>query len=243
MNLDLRTRVLRLLRWLHLLEEDPEEILKQSIRDLEDKVPGINENLAMIKAQVTLIEKDLQKLTERDELLTQKIKDALNRDRRDIALNYGTTLEEVRREIHQQEKQLEVTREAWTKAQGVKREFMLAKEQTIQEAKTALSAKRQAAWNKKVIQALDSFKVDCCSASKHERIVRQFTREAADAAVQLQAAFDTYDSDKLDLAGMRTVLDGLKGQVGALEEQLGWRPWRLDRQPCPARSVRARLLP
>ena len=45
--------------WFIELGEDPEMILKQNIRDLEDQVPALNENLAMIKAQVTLIDKDL----------------------------------------------------------------------------------------------------------------------------------------------------------------------------------------
>ena len=37
--------------------EDPELILQQNIRDMNDQVPRMNESIAMVKANVTLLEK------------------------------------------------------------------------------------------------------------------------------------------------------------------------------------------
>ena len=65
--------------WFIELGEDPELILKQNIRDLEDQVPALNENLAMIKAQVTLIDRDLIKLNDKEQQLTAKIRAALKK--------------------------------------------------------------------------------------------------------------------------------------------------------------------
>ena len=42
--------------WFIDLAEDPELILKQNIRDLQDQIPQMNEQVAMVKAQVTLAE-------------------------------------------------------------------------------------------------------------------------------------------------------------------------------------------
>jgi len=38
--------------------EDPEMILEQNIRDLNDQVPKMNESIAMIRANVTLLDDD-----------------------------------------------------------------------------------------------------------------------------------------------------------------------------------------
>ena len=53
--------------------EDPEKILKQNIRDMEDQVPKMNESIAMVKANVTIVEKQLQKL---DKKLAKVFKDS-----------------------------------------------------------------------------------------------------------------------------------------------------------------------
>ena len=47
--------------WMVSAAEDPELILEQNIRDLNDQVPKMNESIAMVKANVTLLEKENQK--------------------------------------------------------------------------------------------------------------------------------------------------------------------------------------
>lgn len=184
--------------WFIELGEDPVLILKQNIRDLEDQVPALNENLAMIKAQVTLVEKELHKLTEKDSELTAKIKAALKGNRRDIALNYATTLEEVRREKGVQERQFKVASEAFEKAQKMKRAFMLEKEKKIQEAKKALGAKRQAEWNDKVANAMSSFQVAGIDQT-HSEMVDKIEREAATSEAKLEMAMDNLQGEHYDI--------------------------------------------
>lgn len=184
--------------WFIELGEDPELILKQNIRDLEDQVPALNENLAMIKAQVTLVEKELAKLKTKENELTAKIKAALKNNRRDIALTYATTLEEVRREKVQQEGQLKVAQAAYEKAQKVKRAFMLEKERKIQEAKKALSAKRQAQWNNKVADAMESFQVAGIDQT-HDEMIEKIERDAARAEAKLEMAMDGVGTDMIDI--------------------------------------------
>lgn len=184
--------------WFIELGEDPVLILKQNIRDLEDQVPQLNENLAMIKAQVTLAEKELSKLKEKDEQLTAKIKAALKQGRRDIALNYATTLEEIRRERSGQEKQYEMAKGAFDKAQKVKRAFMLEKERKIQEAKKALNAKRQSEWNEKVANAMESFQVAGIDQT-HDEMIDKIEREAAQKEAKLEMAMDNMAVEHYDI--------------------------------------------
>ncbi len=184
--------------WFIELGEDPELILKQNIRDLQDQVPQINENLAMIKAQVTLVEKDLTKLTEREADLTSKIKAALKGNRRDIALNYATTLEEVRREKGQQEKQLEVAKQSFEKAEKYRKAFLKQIEEKIQQANKALSAKRQAEWQHKVADAMQTFSAYGVDATNDE-MVDQIERDAAKAEAKLDMAMEGVGADQFNI--------------------------------------------
>src|SRR5437763_2365925 len=77
--------------------EDPEMILKQNIRDLEDQVPKMNESIAMIRANQTLLEKELTQLNTREKELSAKIQAALKVGRRDIALTYANEFEQVKK--------------------------------------------------------------------------------------------------------------------------------------------------
>ena len=54
--------------------EDPELILQQNIRDMNDQVPRMNESIAMVKANVTLLEKEEAKYKNDVAGLTAKVK-------------------------------------------------------------------------------------------------------------------------------------------------------------------------
>ena len=57
--------------------ENPELILEQNIRDLNDQVPRMNESIAMVRANLTLLEKENQKYSTEVNDLTAKVKAAI----------------------------------------------------------------------------------------------------------------------------------------------------------------------
>src|SRR5919201_353428 len=96
--------------WMISAAEDPELILEQNIRDLNDQVPKMNESIAMVKANVTLLEKENQKY------------------KNDIAETYATQLQTVRGALLRNEQQLSAARQAFDKAMQVKQAFMREKD-------------------------------------------------------------------------------------------------------------------
>jgi len=64
--------------------EDPELILQQNIRDMNDQVPHMNESIAMVKANVTLLEKEEAKYKDDMANLTAKVKAAIQANRDDM---------------------------------------------------------------------------------------------------------------------------------------------------------------
>src|SRR5438105_11742521 len=84
--------------WMISAAEDPELILKQNMRDLEDQVPKMNESIAMVRANQTLLENEIAKLSQQEKELSAKIQAALKAGRRDIALTYANQFEQVKKD-------------------------------------------------------------------------------------------------------------------------------------------------
>src|SRR6266704_6360489 len=70
--------------------ENPEMILEQNIRDMNDQVPRMNESIAMVKANSTLLEREEAKYTADVANLTAKVKAAIQANRDDIAAGFAT---------------------------------------------------------------------------------------------------------------------------------------------------------
>ena len=77
--------------------ENPEMILEQNIRDMNDQVPRMNEIIAMVKANATLLEREEAKYQGDIDDLTAKIKAAIQAGRDDLAGSFAMQLEQVQR--------------------------------------------------------------------------------------------------------------------------------------------------
>src|SRR5688572_29171526 len=100
--------------------EDPELILEQNIRDLNDQVPKMNESIAMVRANVTLLEKENVKYKQDVSDLTAKVKAAIQAGRDDLAAQYATRLQMERSALERNEQQLTTARQAYDKSLNVK---------------------------------------------------------------------------------------------------------------------------
>src|SRR5437660_12652043 len=75
--------------------ENPEVILEQNIRDMNDQVPRMNESIAMVKANVTLLEKEEAKYKNELNNLTAKVKADIQGGRDDLAGLFASQHEEL----------------------------------------------------------------------------------------------------------------------------------------------------
>src|SRR5438445_3869203 len=139
--------------------EDPEIILQQNIRDMNDQVPRMNESIAMVKANVTLLEKEEAKYKNDLAGLTAKVKAAIQANRDDIAGAFAAQLEQTKSALARTQGQLTTARAAFEKAMTVKQAFMQEKERKTQEALNAIADYRRAQWQKKVADAMEQFEV------------------------------------------------------------------------------------
>src|SRR5215470_1517068 len=114
--------------------ENPELILEQNIRDMNDQVPRMNESIAMVKANATLLEKEEAKYKSELATLTAKVKAAIQAGRDDLAASFAVQLESLKSALARTQGQLATANAAYEKALNVKKAFLREKERKTYEA-------------------------------------------------------------------------------------------------------------
>jgi phage shock protein A len=177
--------------------ESPELILEQNIRDLNDQVPKMNEQVAMVRANMSLLEKERDKYTAQIRELTSKVKVGIQIGRDDMAAQYAQRLQSAKASLEKSEAQLVLAKEAYEKALMVRKAFMHEKERKTQEAMSAIRDAQRAKWQSKVADALESFKVTGMDAT-HDEMVRKVNEQAALNDSRMAMALESVDAPAIN---------------------------------------------
>ena len=180
------------------IAEDPEIILEQNIRDMNDQVPRMNESIAMVKANVTLLEKEEAKYKSDLAELVSKTKAAIQANRDDLAGNFAMQLEQVKSALGRTQGQLTTARAAFDKAMNVKQAFLREKERKTREAMNAIRDYRRAKWQKKVADSLEQFEVAGISQT-HDEMVRKIEEMTAVNEARMDMAMSNVDHQQIKI--------------------------------------------
>jgi phage shock protein A len=176
--------------------EDPRLILEQNIRELNDQVPKMNENIATVKANVVLLQKEMRRAEREAADLTSKIKASIQASRDDLAQRYAMQLEKTRDTLDRTKEQLKYASVAYDKALQVKKAFMREKDRKIQEAKEALRAHERSKWQAKVADAMEQFEVGGMDQT-HDEMISRINEDAARNEARVEMALDSFDVEAL----------------------------------------------
>src|SRR5262249_258843 len=178
--------------------EDPELILEQNIRDMNDQVPRMNESIAMVKANATLLEKEEAKYKTEVNELASKVKASIQAGRDDLAGHFAVQLEQLRSALARTQGQLETARAAFEKAQNVKTAFLREKERKTHEAMNAIRDYRRSQWQKKVADAMEQFEVAGISQT-HDEMVRKIEETTAVNEARMEMAMGNVDQQRFKI--------------------------------------------
>jgi phage shock protein A len=178
--------------------ENPEIILEQNIRDMNDQVPRMNESIAMVKANVTLLEREESKYQTDLANLTAKVKAAIQANRDDIAANFANQLQTTKSALARTQGQLTTARAAFDKAMAVKKAFMAEKDRKTQEALSAIADYRRAQWQKKVADVMEQFDVAGISQT-HDEMIRKIEETTAVNEARMDMAMGNVDQQKMKI--------------------------------------------
>lgn len=178
--------------------ENPELILEQNIRDMNDQVPRMNESIAMVKANVTLLSKEEAKYKDDVNNLTSKIKAAIQAGRDDLAGSFAVQLEQLRGALARTQGQLATANAAFDKAMAVKKAFLQEKERKTREAMNAIADYRRSQWQKKVADVMEQFEVTGISQT-HDEMVRKIEETTAMNEARMEMALGNVDQQKVKI--------------------------------------------
>jgi phage shock protein A len=156
----------------------------------------MNENIATVKANVILLQKELRRSEEEIKSLTAKVKAGIQAGRDDIAQQYAITLEKARESLGRTREQLKYASAAYDKSIQVKKAFMREKDRKINEAKEALRAHERAKWQSRIADTLEQFEVSGIDQT-HDEMLTRIQEETARNEARMEMALDSVDSDAL----------------------------------------------
>jgi phage shock protein A len=199
--------------------EDPEMVLQQTIRDMRDRVPELNNSVAQVMATERLLQKNKDRLEEQVVDLDSKIKAAVKMGRDDIATAYIGQLQQAQLDLERTSAQLEHAQMASKQAMKARDNYVLQLKNRTQEAMQLISASKQAKLQEQLAQTMQSFDLGD-DASTFNEMREKIDRRVAAAEAKLQLGTSSVDSQMQDIEKEAKEMQ-LQEKLLAYKQQMG----------------------
>jgi phage shock protein A len=198
----LGTRIKRSLRALFggLVEatEDPELILQQTIRDMRDRIPDLNNSVAQVMATEKLLARNKERLETQVVDLDSKIKASVKMNRDDIATAYIGQLQQAQVDLGRTVHQHEHAQLASKQALKARDNYMLQMQRRTAEAMQLINQSKQAKLQEQLAQTMASFQIGD-DAQTFDEMRDKIDRRAAAAEARMQLGTASVDNQMQEI--------------------------------------------
>ena len=199
--------------------ENPEMVLQQTIRDMRDRVPELNNSVAQVMATERLLAKQKENLEKQVVDLDSKIKAAVKMGRDDIATAYIGQLQQAQIDLERTSVQLESASIASKQALKVRDNYVLNMKRRTAEAMQLISAAKQAKLQEQLAQTMETFNIGD-DASTFNEMREKIDRRVAAADAKLQLGATSVDAQMQDIE--REAMDlQLQDKLLEYKQQMG----------------------
>src|SRR5215203_4480358 len=178
--------------------ENPELVLQQTIRDMRDRVPELNNSVAQVMATERLLMKNTENLEKQVVDLDSKIKASVKMGRDDIATAYIGQLQQAQLDLERTGAQLEHASLASKQALKARDNYVLNMKKRTAEAMQLISAAKQAKLQEQLAQTMETFNIGD-DASTFNEMREKIDRRVAAAEAKLQLGSSSVDSQMQDI--------------------------------------------
>lgn len=199
--------------------EDPEMVLQQTIRDMRDRVPELNNSVAQVMATERLLSKNKDRLEEQVVDLDSKIKASVKMGRDDIATAYIGQLQQAQLDLERTGAQLDHAQMASKQAMKARDNYVLQLKNRTQEAMQLISASKQAKLQEQLAQTMQSFDLGD-DASTFSEMREKIDRRVAAAEAKLQLGTSSVDNQMVDIEKEAMEMQ-LQDKLLAYKQQMG----------------------
>ncbi|HEY8223741.1 MAG TPA: PspA/IM30 family protein [Pyrinomonadaceae bacterium] len=178
--------------------EDPELILQQTIRDMRDRVPELNNSVAQVMATEKLLAKNKERLETQVVDLDSKIRASVKMGRDDIATAYIGQLQQAQVDLQKTGQQLEHATGASKQALKARDNYVLQMQRRTAEAMQLINQSKQAKLQEQLAQTMESFQLGD-DASTFNEMRDKIDRRAAAAEAKIQLGAANVDTQMQDI--------------------------------------------
>jgi len=199
--------------------ENPELVLQQTIRDMRDRVPELNNSVAQVMATERLLIKNSEHLEKQVVDLDSKIKASVKMGRDDIATAYIGQLQQAQIDMERTGAQLEHASLASKQALKARDNYVLNMKKRTAEAMTLISSAKQAKLQEQLAQTMETFNIGD-DASTFNEMREKIDRRVAAAEAKLQLGTNNVDTQMQDIE--REAMDiQLQDKLLEYKQQMG----------------------
>lgn len=178
--------------------EDPELILQQTIRDMRDRVPELNNSVAQVMATEKLLAKSKERLETQVVDLDSKIKAAVKMGRDDVATAYLGQLQQAQIDLQKTSQQLEHSSNASKQALKARDNYVLQMQRRTAEAMQLINQSKQAKLQEQLAQTMESFHLGD-DASNFSEMREKIDRRVASAEAKMQLGSSSVDTQMQEI--------------------------------------------
>src|SRR6476659_9707452 len=178
--------------------EDPELILQQTIRDMRDRVPELNNSVAQVMATEKLLAKNKERLESQVVDLDSKIRASVKMGRDDIATAYIGQLQQAQVDLTKTSQQLDHAGNASKQALKARDNYVLQMQRRTAEAMQLINQSKQAKLQEQLAQTMESFQLGD-DASTFNEMRDKIDRRAAAAEAKMQLGAASVDTQMQDI--------------------------------------------
>jgi len=178
--------------------ENPELVLQQTIRDMRDRVPELNNSVAQVMATERLMLKNKENLAKQVVELDSKIKASVKMGRDDIATAYIGQLQQAQVDLERTDAQLDFAAAASKNALKARDNYVLNMKKRTTEAMQLISAAKQAKLQEQLAQTMEGFNIGD-DASTFNEMREKIERRVASAEAKLQLGTSSVDTQMQDI--------------------------------------------
>jgi phage shock protein A len=202
--------------------EDPELILQQTIRDMRDRIPDLNNSVAQVMATEKLLAKNKERLEQQVVDLDSKIKASIKMNRDDIATAYIGQLQQAQLDLSKTGQQLEHASLASKQALKARDNYMLQMQRRTAEAMQLINQSKQAKLQEQLAQTMASFQIGD-DAQTFDEMRDKIDRRAAAAEARMQLGTASVDSQMQEIE--KEAMDmQLQDKLAAYKREMGLLP-------------------
>src|SRR5205823_7660121 len=178
--------------------ENPELVLQQTIRDMRDRVPELNNSVAQVMATERLLAKNHENLQTQVVDLDSKIRASVKMGRDDIATAYIGQLQQAQVDLQKTGQQLDHATLASKQAVKARDNYVLQMQKRSAEAMQLINQSKQAKLQEQLAQTMETFNLGD-DASTFNEMRERIDRRAAAAEAKMQLGAASVDTQMQDI--------------------------------------------